>query len=175
MTAPAGAPAATEAPAAPAATEAPAAEEGAKTFSADYVQSLRDEAAKHRTAKNDAVAAAKAVLTDQHASALAELTAAKDAELTDAVTQLQARSTELLKIKAVLEAGVPSDSALDVADLVQGNTPETISESVLKVTSLLGKPPARVAAVDSTQGTGGQIPLNGNPVLDILKAAVGAK
>ncbi|MGZ6053968.1 MAG: hypothetical protein ACXWOV_00145 [Isosphaeraceae bacterium] len=149
-----------------------AAPEAAKqeTFSRDYVEALRNEAANYRNkAKTAADEARAAVIKDYEAkfaekdTAFAELKAAHDGAARD-----------LLRIQKVLEAKVPIDHIEDVLPLIAGDTEEAISESVARVKSLLEKTPASVPAVDTTQGKGGAIPLNGNPVLDMLKAAVGA-
>lgn len=142
-----------------------------ETFSRDYVESLRNEAAKYRNEKKDAVDAAKAEVIRDYEAKLAE----KDTALAGLQTEHSAAALELLKLKKVLEAEIPSADALEVAALVQGTDEESVSESVKRVKALLGKAPAKVPAVDVTQGSGGKdIPLNGDPVLDLLKRAVGA-
>lgn len=160
--------------AAPAATapaaDAPEATTQQETFSRDYVESLRAEAAKHRTDKNTAVDAAKAAVIQEYEPKMA----ARDTEFAQLQTNSAATALELLKIKSVLEAKVPSDDILEVAALVQGTDEDSVKESVNRVKALLGKSPAKVAATDPTQGSGSAVPLNGNPVLEILKRAVGA-
>lgn len=142
-----------------------------ETFSLDYVQELRNEAAKHRTKAKEAGEAARAEVIKEYEGKLTE----KDASLTELQQAHTEASLELLKLKTVLEAKVPTDDILEVVALVQGSDEESVSASVERVKKLLGKTPANVPAVDSTQGKGGAIPLNGNPVLDMLKAAVNAR
>lgn len=146
-----------------------------ETFSREYVEGLRQEAAKYRNEKKDAVERAKtetrAEVVKEYEPQLAE----KDSRISELESDLAARELELLKLKAVLKAEIPTEDVLDVVTLIQGTDEETVSESVKRVKALLGRAPAKAPAVDPTQGTGsGHMPLNGNPVLDALKRAVGA-
>lgn len=150
----------------PAAQEAPKSE----TFSLEYVQGLRQEAAKYRTERNEAVANAKAELQSEFEAQLAT----KNSEFTELESQLSSRSVELLKYKSILQAGIPSEDVFAVADLVQGNDEETVSQSVERVKSLIGKNPSKDRPVDPSQGKGSVIPLNGDPLLETLKRMVGA-
>ena len=149
----------------PAAPEAPKQE----TFSLDYVQGLRQEAAKYRTEKNEAVAAAKAELAAKYDQALA----AKDSEFEAVRNDMSARELELVKLRAAIKAGIPSGDVLDVVDLVQGSDEESISESVARVKQLIGKAPTRDRPIDPSQGSGNTLPLNGDPLLESLKKIVG--
>lgn len=149
----------------PAAPEAPRQE----TFSLDYVQGLRQEAAKYRTEKNDAVAAAKAELAANYDKALA----AKDSEFESLKSEMSARELELVKLRAALSAGIPSEDVLEVVTLVQGEDEESISESVNRVKALIGKAPSKDRPVDPSQGSSNAIPLNGDPLLESLKKIVG--
>lgn len=158
--------------AAPAATAptADAQEATQETFSRDYVEALRQENAAARIKAKEADSAARQEVTKEFKSKMAE----RDTAFTEMETTSAATALELLKIKLVLEAKVPSDDILEVADLVQGIDEESVKESVNRIKALLGKAPAKVSATDPTQGSGGTVPLNGNPVLEILKRAVGA-
>ena len=149
----------------PAAQEAPKQE----TFSLDYVQGLRQEAAKYRTEKNEAVAAAKAELAAKYDQALA----AKDSEFEAIRNDMSAREIELVKLRTALQAGIPSEDVLEVVELVQGQDEESISESVNRVKQLIGKAPTRDRPVDPSQGSGNTLPLNGDPLLESLKKIVG--
>ena len=142
-----------------------------ETFSLDYVQALRQEAAKYRTEKNDAVTAGKAEVIKDYESKLAE----RDSAFNEVQSELSARALELLKLKAVLAAEIPTEDVLDVVSLVQGEDDETVSESVKRVKSLLGKAPARDRPVDPNQGVGNVLPLNGDPLLESVKRIVGAR
>ncbi|AEK07380.1 scaffolding protein [Mycobacterium phage Rockstar] len=147
-----------------------------ESFSREYVEGLRQEAAKYRNEKKDAVEAAK---TETRAEVVREYeatVAAKDTEITDLKSQLDSTTLELTKLKAVVEAKIPVEDILDVVTLVQGSDEESVSESVNRVKTLLNKAPASHPAYDHTQGAGGGTPpLNGDPVLRILEQAVGAK
>jgi hypothetical protein len=151
----------------PAALAAPTPE----TFSLDYVQGLRQEAAKYRTEKNEAVERIKTDLQGQFEAQLA----AKDSEFGELQSELSARQVELVKLKAILAAGIPSEDVMTVAELVQGDDETTVSESVERVKSLIGKAPARDRPVDPSQGSGNSIPLNGDPLLESLKKIVGVR
>lgn len=142
----------------------------AETFSLDYVQGLRQEAAKYRTERNEAVANVKAELQSQFEQQLS----VKDSEFTELKSELSAREVELLKLKAILAAGIPTDDVLTVADLVQGSDEESVSESVKRVKTLIGKNPPKDRPVDPSQGSGNAIPLNGDPLLETIKRIVGA-
>ena len=75
-----------------------------ETFSLDYVQGLRQEAAKYRTEKNEAVAAAKAELAAGYDRSLA----AKDSEFEALRSDMSSRELELVKLRTALQAGIPS-------------------------------------------------------------------
>lgn len=150
----------------PAAPAAPKPE----TFSLDYVQGLRQEAAKYRTERNEAVERVKTELQSEFESQLS----AKDSEFGELKSELSSRQVELVKLKAILAAGIPTDDVLTVAELVQGEDEETVSKSVERVKSLIGKNPPKDRPVDPSQGTGNAIPLNGDPLLETIKRIVGA-
>ena len=150
---------------------APAPEVAApETFSLDYVQGLRQEAAKYRTERNDAVEKAKAEVIRDYEGQLSE----RESAFTELKGELSVRDIELLKLKAVVSEGIPTEDILDVAALIQGSDEETISESVKRVKSLLDKAPARERPVDPSQGSGNVLPLNGDPLLETVKRIVGA-
>lgn len=141
-----------------------------EVFSKEYVQELRNEAAKYRTEKNDAVERAKADVIKDYESKLSE----KESAFNELQGELSARGLELLKLKAVVSAGIPSDDIMDVVTLVQGADEETVSESVKRVKSLIGKNPPKDRPVDPSQGSGSHLPLNGDPLLETVKRIVGA-
>lgn len=141
-----------------------------ETFSREYVQELRNEAAKYRTEKNTAVEAARAEVIKDYESKLAQ----RDTSFTEVESELSARSLELLKLKMVLNEGIPTEDVLDVVSLVQGTDEASVSESVKRVKSLIGKKPPADRPVDPSQGTGNHLPLNGDPLLETVKRMVGA-
>lgn len=160
----------------PTPTPDPAPVAGQETFSKDYVQQLRNEAAKYRTEKNDAVEAAKAAVQQEWEGKLTE-TASKISELEG---QLGAAGIELTKLRIALELGVPSDKVLAFAEILKGDNEDAIKASATSAKELFGgfaAPPSNDPAFDPTQGSGrggGALPLNGDPILAALKKAVGA-
>ena len=142
----------------------------AETFSAEYVQQLRDEAARYRTEKRAAAERAKTDAAKDFEGKLSE----KDSALNTLQDALSDRTVELIKLKAVLAAGIASEDALDVATLIQGTDEDSISESVKRVKSLIGKAPEKDRPVDPSQGSGNYVPLNGDPILETVKRMVGA-
>ena len=141
-----------------------------ETFSKEYVQELRNEAAKYRTEKNDAVEKARADVIKDYEAKLSE----KDGTFNEIQSELSVRGLELLKLKAVVSAGIPTEDVLDVVTLIQGSDEDTISESVKRVKSLIGKAPERERPVDPSQGSGNHLPLNGDPLLETVRRIVGA-
>jgi hypothetical protein len=156
---------------APAAASAPEATTQQETFSRDYVEALRTEAANYRTKAKTAGDEARASVIKEYEGKAAE----RDTKLSEIETNYAAASLDLLKLKSVLESGISTADVLEVVALVQGSDEESVKESVNRVKALLGKAPAKVSATDPTQGSGGgAIPLNGDPILNLLKRAVGA-
>lgn len=143
-------------------------------FSRDYVETLRNEAAKYRNEKKDAVAEAETKTRAEVVHEYEPQVSERDSKISELEGELSSRSLELLKLKAILGAGVPGEDVLEVAELVQGTDDESVSESVKRVKALLSKSTPSTPAFDPTQGQGSHMPLNGDPVLDALKRAVGA-
>lgn len=131
-----------------------------------------NEAAKYRNEKNAAVEAAKAAVQADFEAKLAEAVSAKESiesELSDA-------KLSLAKLTAVLKVGFPSDKAEEYAARVQGTTPEEIAADVAKLRELFGgnNAPSRTPAVDrSPDGGDDAMALNGDPLLQSLKSALG--
>ena len=133
------------APAVDAAAPAQEATSQAETFSRDYVESLRTEAAKYRTEKKEAVEAGKAEVIKEYESKAADLSS----KLAELESSSSASLLELLKLKTVLGAEIPAADVLEVVALVQGTDEESVLESVNRVKSLLGKAPAKVLATSN--------------------------
>ena len=89
----------TDTPTESAPADAPEAHPAAETFSKEYVQELRNEAAKYRTQKNEAVEAAKSAVTQQFQGQLVE----KDVTITELQNDLGAAQLELEKIRTAIE------------------------------------------------------------------------
>lgn len=141
-----------------------------ESFSLEYVQELRNQAAKYRTEKKEAAERAKAEVMQDYEARLAE----KDQTVNSLQAELESTSITLRKLQAVLREGISSEDALEVASLVQGVDDDTISESVKRVKSLIGKAPEKERPVDPSQGSGNYLPLNGDPILETVKRMVGA-
>lgn len=142
-----------------------------ETFSRDYVEGLRSEAAKYRNEKKDAVEAAKAAVAAEWEAKFA----AKDVEFAALQSDSLSKDVTLAKVKAAIDLKVPSDKVLAFAEHVKGDTEEAIAESAKSVFELAGGFSTTSPAFDPTQGSGGNhLPLNGDPLLNALKKAVGA-
>lgn len=144
-----------------------------KMFDEAYVKSLRDEAAAARVAKKDAVDAALKAANEGHQAELA----AKDTALTELQNELAAARIEIEKLYISIDAGVPSDKVRAFTAILQGNDSESIAASAKSAYELAGGFQTKSPAFDPTQGFGGRkdIPLNGDPILQALKAAVGVQ
>jgi hypothetical protein len=132
-----------------------------KTYSENYVQRLRSEAARYRTEKTSAVDAAKEAVSNEWQSKVDGITA----DLGDSWIYAE-------KLHAAINAQVPAEKVLDFAAILQGSDPDSIKASAEKAKALFGVP-AKVTATDTTQGSGNTIPLNGDPLLAKLKQLVG--
>ena len=144
-------------------------EQQPKLFDEAYVKSLRDEAAAARVAKKDAVDAALKEANDKFQQELAT----KDTAYTELQNELAAARLELEKLYISIDSRVPSDKVRAFASLLQGSDSDSIKESAKAAYDLAGGFTTR-SAFDPTQGTGGRdIPLNGDPILEAIKKAVG--
>lgn len=144
-----------------------------KLFDEAYVKSLREEAAAARVAKKDAVDAAVKAANDAYQAELAS----KDTAYTELQNELAQARIELEKLYISIDAGVPSDKVRQFASLIQGNDTEAIQASAKAAYELAGGFSSKSPAFDPTQGFGGRdpLPLNGDPILNAIKAAVGIK
>ena len=155
-------------------TDAPTPTQEVESFSREYVQELRNEAARYRNEKKDAVEAARAEAQAATISEYEPKITEKDQALTEINNEFANTKLELLKYKSVLAADIPSGDVAEVVSLIQGTDEATISDSVQRVKALLGKTPQRDRPTDYSQGTGNPLPLNGDPLLEALKRIVGA-
>lgn len=158
-------------PVAPEATDKPL-EAQPKVFDEAYVKSLREEAAAARVAKKDAVDAALKEANDKFQAELA----AKDTAYTELQGEIAAARIELEKLYVTIDANVPSEKVRAFVGILQGTDTETIQASAKSAYELAGGFSTKSPAFDPTQGFGGRdpLPLNGDPILDALKRAVGA-
>ncbi|EKF22999.1 putative head assembly protein [Mycolicibacterium hassiacum DSM 44199] len=146
-----------------------------KVYDEAYVKALREEAAAHRIAKKDAVEAAVKELTEKHQQELA----ARDLAYAELQKQLGDAWIELEKVYLSLDAKVPNDKVRAFIEILDGNDRDSIAASVKSRLELVGgfdsKTPS--PAFDPSQGRGGKppLPLNGDPILEAIKQAVGIK
>lgn len=132
-----------------------------------------NEAAKYRTEKNEAVEAAKKEVADSFNSKIEEL----EARIKEGDEELGSSRHEVERIKASLEAGISADKVLSFADLLKGDNSEELrshAESLKELFSA-GDAPRSSKAIDPSQGKGGGVPLNGDPLLNSLKSALNIK
>ena len=140
-----------------------------QTFSLDYVQQLRAEAAKYRQDKKTAVKAAEDAITSQWQT---KLDAAGD-EYADLKNQVATNEIQVMRYQAMIDQGIPVEVMPDVISLVGGHDEETVAASVAAAKKLLGAT-ARDAAVDPMQGSGNLTPaLNSDELEDSLRRALG--
>ena len=133
-----------------------------QTFSLDYVQQLRAEAAKYRQDKKTAVKAAEDAITAQWQTKL-------DAATNESATN----EIQVMRYQAMIDQGIPVEVMPDVISLVGGHDEETVAASVAAAKKLLGAT-ARDAAVDPMQGSGNRTPaLNSDELEDSLRRALG--
>lgn len=157
---------------APAATDKPL-EAQPKLFDEAYVKSLRDEAAAARVAKKDAVDAALKEANEKFQQELA----AKDTAFTELQNELSSARIELEKLYVTIDSNVPSDKVRAFVNILQGSDSDSIKESAKAAYELAGGFSTKSPAFDPTQGFGGRdvLPLNGDPILEALKNAVGMR
>ena len=142
--------------------------QAAETFSLEYVQQLRSEAARYRQEKKQA---AQTAAEQAAAEWQTKLDAAGDE---NAELNVKVASAELTieKYKAMIDAGIPTSVMPDVLNLVNGHDPESIAESVASALKLMGHT-VREPAVDPYQGSGNTVALNSDALEDSLRRAVG--
>lgn len=142
-----------------------------KLFDEAYVKSLREEAAAARVAKKDAVDAAIKEANEKFQQELAS----KDTAYTELQGELAAARLELEKLYISIDSRVPSDKVRAFASLLNGSDSDSIKESAKAAYELAGGFSTKSPAFDPTQGTGGRdpLPLNGDPILEAIKKAVG--
>lgn len=159
-------------------TEAPEAKE---SFSKEYVQELRQEAAKQRTAKKQAVDDAKA----EAQAELDKFKSAADTKYGTLQTELGEAWITIQKLHTAIAEGVPTEKLLAFVDVLKGTDEETIKQSAQTAKELFGDlsqpngeqpKTGRTPAYDPTHGHGSkELPLNGDPLLATVKKMVGVK
>lgn len=143
-----------------------------KTYDEAYVKELRQEAAAARVAKKDAVDAAVAAVKQEYEAALAE----RDTKYTELENELGKAWIELEKLYTTIDAKVPSEKVRAFVAILQGSDKESISESAKSAYELAGGFETRPSGFDPSHGFGGKpkdMALNGDPILEAIKQAVG--
>lgn len=132
-----------------------------------------NQAAKYRTEKKEAVEQAKQEAAEEYSSKIEQLEAA----LQDKDSEIAGGRTEVAKLKAAIAAGVANDKILPFADLLKGDDEEELASHAkeLKKLFLTEEEPKKQPATDPSQGSGNDsLPLNGDPLLNSVLAAIGA-
>jgi len=153
------------------AAAAPVAAPTQETFTKEYVQELRNEAANYRNRAKTAAEEARAAVQAEYEAKLAD----KDVQYLELQNQLGQAWIELEKVYTAVDASIPSSKVRAFAAILQGEDPDSIKESAKTAADLFGGLDSKSPAFDPTQGKGGTpLPLNGDPLLNALKRAVGA-
>jgi hypothetical protein len=155
-------------------TEVKPGPEPAETFSKEYVQELRNEAAKYRSKVKTSVEETKAAMQAEFEAKLA----AKDTELSEVTSNFSSKELELGKLRIAMRT-LDQDTASraeKLAELLKGETEEDVTASAKSAYELFGGfKTGPVPATDPSQGRGSAtLPLNGDPLLASLKRIVGA-
>lgn len=148
-------------------------------FAQDMIKSLRDEAAKHRTAKGEAVEAAKAELTASLTADFETKLAAQKAETEAAQTETSTHKLALDKLRTALGARVEPTVFEEVelfAGQLKGSTEDEVKTEADGLKRLLGAAWGKVPATDpSPEGGKKHLALNDDDgLLNALMGAVGA-
>mgnify|MGYP003356662418 CR=1 FL=1 len=100
--------------------------------------------------------------------------AAAAAELTDRAEAAEAKLAELIRANEVRSwrAAVAADYGVP-ADALRGETMEALEEHAAQLQSLLSTKPAAPRTVIRTEGEPSAVALNGDPLVEGLKAALG--
>lgn len=119
-------------------------------FAQNHIRDLRQEAAKHRTSKNDAVQAAKLEAQTEFEAKLAESNTAHEATK----SELSKAQLAVEKLNAAIEAGVPVGKLKSFAARLQGTTPEELKADAAEAKKIFGVTESQ-SAEDPSQGLGG--------------------
>lgn len=103
-------------------------------FAKTMISDLRNEAARYRTAKADAVKAKETELNQAFDTKLAESNTAHEATK----AALAKVNLEMAKLGAAIRAGVPSDKLATFAGLLQGSTKDELDTHAKSILSTFG-------------------------------------
>jgi hypothetical protein len=95
------------------------------------------------------------------------------AEKTQFESELKNQQLFNMKIKAALAAGVPGESAEEIAELLKGEDLDSMKSHATKLISTFSGLNKSDAPVDHSQGSGSYVPLNGDPLLEDLSKKLG--
>jgi len=118
-------------------------------FARNLITGLRQENAKHRTSKTEAVEAAKL----EAQTAFEAQLAASNTEHEATKGELGTSKLELAKLQAAINSGIPTDKLLTFASRLVGSTEEELKADAEEAKKLYGV--TSDSAVDPSQGRGG--------------------
>jgi hypothetical protein len=150
--------------------EQPQGGEAAKTFDADYVKKLRDEAAKYRTeAKANADAAKRLAEIEEAQKSEAQRAAER---LADAEERAAKAERDATRLRVIAETQLHPDQH----EFVFGDTEDEMRARAEKLKAMAATAPtAPGPRPDMSQASGGDAPLNGDPLLRDLKSKLGIR
>lgn len=136
----------------------------------DQISEANAQAAKYRVEKNEAVQAAKDEVEQTWKSKVEEL----EAQLQGKSAEVDTARTEVIKLKAALEAGIDSDKVMTFASLLKGETEDELKSHAEEVKALFNAPAPdpKDPPTDPSQGSGNPLPLNGDPLLNAVMGVI---
>lgn len=142
----------------------------------EQLKQVREEAAKARVAKRDAVAAAKNEAQTEFDQKLEQMRKQQE----EFGVELNKSKLTNAQLTAALNAVVPEakDRVVEIAGRLIGSTEDELAKDADRVKALFGltdtKP--RTPATDPSQGSGnqgGELPLNGDPLMAAVMSKIG--
>jgi len=127
------------------------------------ITEANNEAAKYRTQRNTIEAETAAKLKAQFDE---QFKAVSD-NMTAITAERDTASSDYNKLVAALHAGVPGDTAVEFAALLQGNSLDEFTAHAEKLKGMFGTAPKQ-KAVDRTAGFGGETAQNGEDAFAAL-------
>jgi hypothetical protein len=109
------------------------------------------EAAKYRTERNNIEAETKAKLTADFDTQFKTLSDEKSA----ITAERDSAASELTKLKVALAAGIPGETAVEFAALLQGKDTDEMTAHATKLKEMFGAPKSQ-KAIDPSHGASGQ-------------------
>lgn len=131
-------------------TEPKQTEEVIPEWARKKITEANNEAAKYRTEKNNIEAETSAKLKAEFDAQFKALSEEKSAILAERDTN----ASNYQKLNVALAAGVPGETAVKFAGLLQGSNEDELKAHAEELKSMFGTP-AKVPAIDHTHGAGG--------------------